>query len=146
MCQEATLYAGGPCTRSYNTQLLQNLKNRKMYTNPGNALPGLLRSVGFKQITRAQILLPGFWRNLEENQVCIRNASTGEKSFMTMSEIGDRVSTLMHGFWEEMHGEWDDDVEDFTQRNKIRRKEAEMTKTWSVTIKLGAKKPGKLRY
>ena len=117
-----------------------------MYTNPGNDLPGLLRSAGFKQITRAQILLPSFWRNLEENQVCIRNASTGEKSFMTMSEIGDRVSTLMHGFWEEMHGEWDDDVEDFTQRNKIRRKEAEITKTWSVTIKLGAKKSGKLRY
>jgi hypothetical protein len=78
--------------------------------------------------------------------VNIRNARTGEETFMTMSEVGDRVSTLMQGFWEELHGGWDDDVEDFAHRNRIRRKEAESTKTWSVVLKVGARKRGKLRY
>lgn len=145
MCQEATLYAGGPCTRSYNAQLLQSMKRRNIHTTPGNAVPRILRTVGFKEITRAQLLLPSFWRNLEENPATVVNKRTGKKTFMTMSEIGDRVSTLMHGFWEEMHGGWDDDVEDFSERNKIRRKEAESTKTWSVMFKVGARKRGKIK-
>ena len=64
---------------------------------------------------------------------------------MTMSEIGDRVSTLMYGYWEEIFGEWDDDVEDFAERSRIRRKEAEETKTWSLIAKIGARKRGKLK-
>jgi hypothetical protein len=63
---------------------------------------------------------------------------------MTMSEVGDRVSTLMHGFWEEIFGEWDDDVEDFAERNRIRRKEAEDTKPWSLIVKVGGRKKGRL--
>jgi hypothetical protein len=82
---------------------------------------------------------------VEENNVCIRNAKTGEETYMTMSEIGDRVSTLMYGYWEEIFGEWDDDVEDFAERSRIRRKEAEETKTWSLIAKIGARKRGKLK-
>ena len=59
---------------------------------------------------------------------------------MTMSEMGDRVSTLMYGFWEEKFGEWDDDLEDFGQRNRLRRKEAVEIKTWSLITKIGARK------
>ena len=59
---------------------------------------------------------------------------------MTMSEMGDRVSTLMYRFWEERFGEWDDDLEDFGHRNRLRRKEAEEIKTWSLITKIGARK------
>jgi len=61
-----------------------------------------------------------------------------------MSEMGDRVSTLMYGFWEEMFGEWDDDLEDFGERNRLRRKEAEEIKAWSLITKIGARKRQKV--
>jgi len=64
---------------------------------------------------------------------------------MTMSEIGDRVSTLMYGFWEEMFGEWDDSVEDFTARNRRRRTEAQEIKAWGLICKIGARKMGKIK-
>jgi hypothetical protein len=111
-----------------------------MYPNPGLIVPSILRSAGFSKITRTQLLVPTFWRDSDENTVCIRNARTGEKSYMTMSEMGDRVSTLMYGFWEEMFGEWDDDLEDFGERNRLRRKEAEDIRTWSLVTKIGARK------
>ena len=51
---------------------------------------------------------------------------------MTTSEIGDRVSTLMHGFWEEMHGEWDDDVEEALIRKMM--EESESNLTWAHRV------------
>jgi len=111
-----------------------------MYPNPGLIAPSILRSAGFSDITRTQLLVPTFWCDSEQNTVCIRNARTGEESYITMSEIGDRVSTLMYGFWEEKFGEWDDDLEDFGQRNRLRRKEAVEIKTWSLITKIGARK------
>jgi hypothetical protein len=50
----------------------------------------------------------------------------------------------MHGFWEEIFGEWDDNVENFAERNRIRRKEAEVTKPWSLIVKVGGRKKGRL--
>ena len=63
---------------------------------------------------------------------------------MTMSEVGDRMSTLMYGFWEEMFGEWDDEVEGFAERNRVRRQEAEETKPWSLIVKVAGRKKGRL--
>jgi hypothetical protein len=140
MTSEASLRSAGPITHAYETQLSQWLENRNVYPNPATIIPSFLRTAGFSEITRTQLKLPIFWRNPDENQVPIRNGRTGEISYMTMSEIGDRVSTLMYGFWEEIYGEWDDDLEDFTERNKIRRKEAEEKKAWSSVAKVGARK------
>jgi hypothetical protein len=144
LTSEASFYSAGPLTHSYESQLLASLERRNMYSNPVSVIPSMLRIVGFTEITRTQLKLPTFWRDLEESAVCVRNARTGEDTNMTMSEIGDRVSTLMYGFWEEIFGEWDDALEDFTERNRIRRKEAEEMKTWSLVAKIGARKRGKL--
>lgn len=136
----ASFYSAGPITRSYESRLLSCLDRRNMYPNPGLIAPSILRSAGFSEIKRTQILVPTFWRDHNEDYVCIRNARTGEESYMTMSEMGDRVSTLMYGFWEEMFGEWDDDLEDFGERNRLRRNEAEEIKIWSLVTKIGARK------
>jgi len=137
---DANLSTEGPQTKRYQSQLLECLKRKKMSDVPGLILPHVLRSVGFSQITRVQVLLPTFWRDPKDSQICVRNGRTGEKSYMTMSEVGDRVSTLMLGFWEMMHGEWDDDVEDITTRNRIRRKEAETSRTYTRAAKIWARK------
>jgi len=146
MTVEASFQSCGPITRSYNDQLLTYLEKRNMYPNPGSTiLPLLIRHAGFRSITRAQVLVPTFWRDTTEPKVCIRNKRNGEETFMTMSEIGDRVSTLMYGFWEEMFGEWDDSVEDFKVRNRKRRAEALDVKAWSLICKIGARKKGKIK-
>jgi len=141
----ASFHSSGPITHSYESQLVSCLERKNVYPNPGAKLPSILRSVGFVQIQRTQMTLPTFWRDENEDPVVIRNARTGEESYMTMSEIGDRVSTLMYGFWEELFGEWNDDLEDFTERNIIRRKEAEEMRCWSLISKIGARKRGKIR-
>jgi hypothetical protein len=141
---EASLHSAGRITDSYNKQLITCLDHRNIYPNPGSILPSILRKAGFREITRTQLIVPIFWRNSDENQVCIRNGKTGETYFMTMSEVGDRVSTLMYGFWEEMFGEWDDEVEGFVERNRVRRHEAEETKPWSLIVKVAGRKKGRL--
>jgi len=140
----AGFHSAGPITRSYESRLLSCLDRRNLHPNPGLIAPSILRTAGFSGITRTQILVPTFWREPKEKAVCIRNARTGEESWMTMSEMGDRVSTLMYGFWEEMFGEWDDDLEDFGERNRLRRKEAEEIKAWSLITKIGARKRQKV--
>lgn len=146
LTSSASFQSAGPVTKSYESQLLSCLEERNFYPNPGTILPSILRKVGFTEITRTQLTLPTFWRDVNENNnVCIRNARTGEEAYMTMSEIGDRVSTLMYGFWEEIFCDWHHDVEDLTERNRIRRKEAENVRTWSLIAKIGARKKGKLK-
>jgi len=145
MTSSASFHSSGPITHSYESQLVSCLKRKKMYPNLAAKLPSILRSAGFVQIQRTQLTLPTFWRDEDETPVAIRNARTGEDTYMTMSEIGDRVSTLMYGFWEEMFGEWNDDLEDFTERNVIRRKEAEEMRCWSLISKIGARKRGKIK-
>src|SRR5271169_962720 len=109
LTSSASFQSDGPITKSYESQLLSCLDERNFYPNPGRILPSILRTVGFTEITRTQLTLPTFWHDLEEHNVCIRNARTDEEAYMTMSEIGDRVSTFMYGLWEEIFGKWDDD-------------------------------------
>jgi hypothetical protein len=115
-----------------------------MYTNAAAVVPTLLRKTGFTQIIRTQLSLPIFWSDSTENRTMIQNSRTGETVYMTMSELGDRVSTLMYGFWETFGG-FDDDVEDFAERNRMRRKEAEELKTLCVISKIGGRKRGFIR-
>jgi hypothetical protein len=116
-----------------------------MNPRPSVIVPLSLREAHFTDITRTTLLLPTFWHEEEENKSCIRNAKTGEVTYMTMSEVSDRLTTLMYGYWEEIFGEWDDDMEDFGQRNKIRRKEAEEVKTRSIICKFWGRKKGVLK-
>ena len=132
-------------TRTYDERLQQRLERKRMHPRPSTILPRALRRANFTEIRRCQLLLPTFWHKQEENKACIRNARTGDKTYMTMSELGNRVSTLMYGFWEEIFGEWDDDIEDFGQRNNIRRREAEKLKTMSLVVKFWGRKKGRLQ-
>src|SRR5579859_7480242 len=130
---DVPLKNAGPVTKAYETHLQSHLAQNYMHPSPGSVLPSLLRTSGFTQICRTQLLLPTFWRDeTEQNKVCIPNVRTGEKTYMTMSEIGDRFATLMYGFWEEIFGEFNDDLEDFGERNRVRRREAEEMRTMSV--------------
>ena len=111
-----------------------------MNPRPGVIVPHMLRRAGFTEITRTQLILPTFWRDPEDLPARIRNGRTGEICYMNMSEVGDRVSSLMLGFWEEIFGEWDDDVEDLGTRNKLRRKEAGQYKPYGSVVKVWARK------
>jgi hypothetical protein len=115
-----------------------------MYPHPASVVPTILHRTGFHAITRTHLSLPIFWRDARENRTCIRNARTGEDVYMTMTELGDRVSTLMYGFWEEMYGEFNDDLEDFAERNRVRKREAEEFRTMCVISKIGGRKRGRI--
>jgi hypothetical protein len=140
MIPEPTLVAAGPVAQAYESRLLNCLKTKQVYPRPSLELPRIMRAVGFKQITRCQMLFPIFWRDLTEPHIAIRNRKTGEICNVTMSEIGDRVSSLLLGFWEEKLGDWDDDVEDIGTRNKLRRKEMEQSKSYNYMVKVWARK------
>lgn len=144
MTTEVPLQSAGPMTQIYESQLLSFLAEKQMNPRPGSIIPHFLRKAQFVEITRTQLILPIFWHDPDENKASIRNARTGEITKMTMSEVGSRISTLMYGLWEEIYGQWDDDFEDFTQRNRIRRKEAETMKTKGLIVKIGCRKQGKL--
>jgi len=137
---EPILLADGLMTKAYESQLLDCLKSKNVYPRPGLLLPSLMRTVGFKNITRCQVLLPIFWRDSTETPITIREGRTGETSTMTISEMGDRMSTLFLGFWEEILGEWDEDIHDLLTRNRLRRKEAEKSKSYASVVKLWARK------
>jgi SAM-dependent methyltransferase len=144
LTSETTFQNAGPFTSLYSSIVTASLESKSMYPHPAAVVPTILHRTGFHAITRTHLSLPIFWRDSRENRTRIRNARTGEDVYMTMSEIGDRVSTLMYGFWEEIYGEFNDDLEDFGERNRVRKSEAEEFRTMCVISKIGGRKRGRI--
>jgi hypothetical protein len=145
LTSETTFQNSGPFTSLYSTIVTTSLESKSMYPHPAAVVPTLLHRTGFHAIACTHLSLPIFWRDTGENRTCIRNPRTGEDVYMTMSELGDRVSTLMYGFWEEMYGGFNDDLENFGERNRARKREAEEFKTMCVISKIGGRKRGRIR-